>query len=89
MMKSVIFGHVELSCTYFFVGLLPFMEKMSLKSKIKFLVENIHYVIKLIILEGKIWSHVDQLAIDLIQKMLTYNPEERISAKEALTHKYF
>jgi hypothetical protein len=58
-MKNVIYGHVELSCIYYFVGLLPFMEKMRLKSKIKFWLENILYVIKFIFLEGKIWSHVD------------------------------
>lgn len=31
----------------------------------------------------------DKNAIDLFQKMMMYDPSERISAAEAVTHKYF
>lgn len=37
----------------------------------------------------KFLSHVSAECQDLINKMLTYNPEERISAKQALNHPYF
>lgn len=33
--------------------------------------------------------HVDQHCIDLIQKLLAYDPEERMSARQALRHPYF
>ena len=34
-------------------------------------------------------SSMDTFALDLLEKMLCYNPDERISAKEALSHPYF
>ncbi|KAH7441267.1 hypothetical protein KP509_03G031500 [Ceratopteris richardii] len=34
------------------------------------------------------FPHVPPLAIDLIEKMLKYNPQERITAEEALAHPY-
>lgn len=33
--------------------------------------------------------HADELAIDLLSKMLIYDPAKRITAKEALQHPYF
>lgn len=35
------------------------------------------------------FKHVDPEAINLLEKMLTFNPYYRITAKEALRHKYF
>ncbi|KAJ1613347.1 calcium/calmodulin dependent protein kinase [Cryptosporidium canis] len=32
------------------------------------------------------WKHVSFLAIDLIRRLLTYNPTERITARDALNH---
>ncbi|KAH7650075.1 calcium calmodulin dependent kinase [Cryptosporidium bovis] len=32
------------------------------------------------------WEHVSFLAIDLIRRLLTYNPNERITARDALNH---
>ena len=34
-------------------------------------------------------KHLDEKAIDLISKMLEYNPKLRISAEAALEHAYF
>lgn len=31
----------------------------------------------------------DKAAVDLLKKMLVYNPEERIDAEEALQHAFF
>jgi len=38
---------------------------------------------------NKFLSHTSQDCQDLITKLLVYNPEERISAKQALNHPYF
>jgi serine/threonine protein kinase len=37
----------------------------------------------------KLIPHASPEAIDLIKKLLTYNPEERYSARQALKHPYF
>uniref|UniRef100_A0A7S1JGJ2 Protein kinase domain-containing protein n=1 Tax=Eutreptiella gymnastica TaxID=73025 RepID=A0A7S1JGJ2_9EUGL len=37
----------------------------------------------------KLIPHASQDALDLMQKLLAYNPEDRISAKQALRHAYF
>lgn len=34
------------------------------------------------------WGKVSEEAIDLINKMLTYDPKQRISAKDALNHTF-
>lgn len=34
-------------------------------------------------------KHIDEDAIDIISKMLEYDPKKRITAAEALNHKYF
>jgi renal tumor antigen len=38
---------------------------------------------------SKFLSHISADCQDLILKLLTYNPEERYSAKQALNHPYF
>ena len=38
---------------------------------------------------GKIWKNISSSAKDLINLMMTYNPEKRISASEAYKHKWF
>lgn len=38
---------------------------------------------------SKFLQHISSECQDLIQKLLTYNPEERFSAKQALNHPYF
>ena len=38
---------------------------------------------------GKVWKNVSSNAKDLINKMMTYNQEKRISAAEAYQHKWF
>ena len=38
---------------------------------------------------SKFLNHVSPECIDLINKLLIYNPEERYSAKQALNHPYF
>ncbi|KAL9244347.1 hypothetical protein vseg_018133 [Gypsophila vaccaria] len=37
---------------------------------------------------GQLFSHVHPLAIDLVEKMLTFDPTKRISVEEALSHPY-
>lgn len=37
-------------------------------------------------MSGSEWKNVSRDAIDLIKKMLTYDPSHRISAEEALNH---
>lgn len=37
----------------------------------------------------KIFPHADPLLIDLINKLLVYSPNERLTAIEALAHPYF
>ena len=37
-------------------------------------------------LSGSEWRGISKEAVDLIKKMLTYNPTSRISAEEALNH---
>ena len=37
----------------------------------------------------KYLSHCSELFVDLLKKLLVYNPEERLSAKQALQHNYF
>jgi len=34
-------------------------------------------------------KNLDQNGLDLLAKMLIYNPPKRISAREAMTHPYF
>ena len=34
-------------------------------------------------------THVSSDCVDLISKLLAYNPEERLSSKQALSHPYF
>lgn len=36
-----------------------------------------------------LFFYAEKDALDLIQKLLVYNPKERISADEALKHSYF
>ena len=38
---------------------------------------------------NKIYKDANPLAIDLMEKMLTFNPHKRISIEEALAHPYF
>ena len=40
-------------------------------------------------LEGESWELISNEAKDLIKKMLTYSPENRISAEDALKHEWF
>lgn len=40
-------------------------------------------------LDGEEWKYVSDEAKDLIRKTLTYDPHKRLSAKEALEHKWF
>ena len=35
-------------------------------------------------MEDEIWDHISPEAKDLVQKLLTYNPDNRISADQAL-----
>ena len=42
-----------------------------------------------ILFEGDEYRKMDQEALDLMIKMLKKNPQERISANEALNHPYF
>ena len=35
------------------------------------------------------FAHVNPLALDLLKRMLTFDPRKRISAAEALLHPYF
>ena len=37
----------------------------------------------------QILAHINPLALDLIKRMLTFDPNKRISAAEAITHPYF
>lgn len=37
---------------------------------------------------GKVWGRVSKEAIDLIKKMLTVNPNERLSIDEVLSHEW-
>lgn len=37
----------------------------------------------------KMFAHVDPNAVDVLSRMLTFNPNDRISALEALNHPYF
>lgn len=37
-------------------------------------------------LSGSEWKGISKEAVDMIKKMLTYNPINRISAEEALNH---
>ena len=37
----------------------------------------------------KLLPHASQQCIELIYKMCTYDPDERITAKQALRHSYF
>lgn len=43
----------------------------------------------LYMITGPVWSKVSEEAIDLVQKLLTFNPEKRISAQDAMQHPWF
>lgn len=56
-----------------------------------FMAENDHDVLALVkkgrfVFQAKDWRDVSQDAKDLIQKMITLNPRDRLSAREALNH---
>ena len=38
---------------------------------------------------SKLTQHISPECIDLIEKLLAYNPDDRLSAKQALRHPYF
>lgn len=38
---------------------------------------------------AKLTSHISPECMDLIEKCLVYNPDDRISAKQAMKHPYF
>ena len=40
-------------------------------------------------IEGGPWNDISDLAKDLVRKMLTFNPQQRISALDALNHPWF
>lgn len=39
-------------------------------------------------IEGPVWAKISSDAINLVQKMLTFNPDKRVSAADALQHKW-
>lgn len=38
---------------------------------------------------AKLTQHISPECIDLIERLLAYNPDDRLSAKQALRHPYF
>jgi serine/threonine protein kinase len=60
----------------------PGMSKLSLVSSITFVKQPYNYI-------NDEFSLLTANGRDLLSKLLTYNPEKRITAAEALTHPYF
>jgi calcium-dependent protein kinase len=60
-------------------GMPPFMAKTDNEIYDLILKGDIQYP------ESK-WSNISKSAKDLVQKMLTFNPAARVTAKEALSH---
>jgi len=60
-----------------------FITNLSTKKYIKVLTGPTSHIL------SKIYYYAPKLAIDLLQKMLEFNPNKRISAKDALCHPYF
>jgi calcium-dependent protein kinase len=63
-------------------GTMPFEGENEEKIKKKIIVGDYK-------MEGSVWEGVSEEAKDLIRKMLTYDPSQRISAVTALEHEWF
>ena len=91
MAPEVVCGVYRESCDVWSIGIMLFI---LLTGKLPFGVESQPDIIRALVsqellFDANDWEHVSPFALDLVRKMLTFDPERRISIDQVLAHEWF